>query len=193
MVIAPLTFIESLALIVKGLNGTIAHRACSAVAIRPLLVFVCIRLCRMLSRVERLVARWRAGTLPKPRPSRAGKPRKPSDLRSPQEGLKLPTGHMWLVKLVQETIQRSTQLEHLLTDAELITFLREVPQAQRLLRPLCRGLGLRPLPAPLRLPDKPPCAPRPPKPRPLAAPPKPRPRRPLLWPGPRKKNAVSLW
>ena len=191
-------FTQYLAYIVQGLYGIIAPVAARERARTPLLVAAICRLQRMLGRLERLVIRWRAGTLRKPRLSRAGKPRplppeKPSCVKPPHERVTVPSGDRWLIHIVQQTVQMREHLQIMLTDPELIAMLKDVPQAGRILRPLCRGLGLVPLPEPLRPPAPPPRAARPARLRPAAQPPKPRPPKLRLWPGPRLKNAVRLW
>ena len=84
-------FIQSLRFIVQGLYGKIAPIASRDRARTPLLVLVICRFQRMAARLERLAERWRAGKLHKPRPPRAGP--------------KVPSGHGWLLGLVQETAQ----------------------------------------------------------------------------------------
>jgi hypothetical protein len=114
------------------------------------------------SALERLIARWRAGTLPKPRLPRAGQSRKASPKPT------LPTAPAWLVARVGYTAAGfGSQLQHALSDPDLAAFLAAAPQAGRLFRPLYRMLGIEP-PAPLRRQPRP----RPARPKP---PPKPKP------------------
>ena len=119
------------------------HAAIAVVAARErhltvLLVAVCGRIGRMRTRLERLVARWRAGRLLAPRKSRAGAVRRPS-VRVPSI---IPRTPAWLLVAVREAASVRSQLEHLLSDAECEAFLAAVPQAGRILRPLCRMLGI---------------------------------------------------
>ena len=102
-----------------------------------LLVAVCGRIGRMRTRLERLIALWRAGMLPKPCKSRAGEVR--TSVRVPSM---IPTVPAWLVVAVREAAPLGGQLEHLLSQAEYVEFLAAVPQAGRILRPLCRMLGV---------------------------------------------------
>ena len=103
-----------------------------------LLVAVWGRIGRMRTRLERLIALWRAGILPTPRKSRAGEVHI-SSVRTPSI---IPTTPAWLLVAVREAGPTRAQLEHLLSDAEWVEFLAAVPQAGRILRPLCRMLGI---------------------------------------------------
>ena len=116
---------------------------------------------RMANRFDALFSKWQAGTLPKPRPSRAGQPRKPRDLQP-----RIPRGRTWLVAQVgYHAAGRASQLQHLFTDPDFANFLQAAPQAGRILRPLCHMLGID-APPPLRLPPRPRTAtPRTPRPR----------------------------
>jgi hypothetical protein len=154
---------HSLATILTDLRAVLAARAAKDRALSALLALVWTRLYRMATRFERLVARWRAGTLPSPRPSRAGQPRK----HTPKPNF--PSAPAWLVARVGYTAAAyGSQLQHALTDPEFADFLATVPQAGRILRPLCRMLGVE-LPAPLRREPRPrPARPKPPpKPQPI--------------------------
>ena len=197
-----------------GHLGTILTRICALVAhqaatIRPitapliaLLALTHGRLWRLAHRFDALALRWRAGTLPRPRASRPGRPRpaRPDSAQAP----KLPTsGRAWLIRLHQPTAQLAGQVEAFLARPDTHALVAAAPQAGRLLRPLCRALGLTP-PDYLRLPPRPPRAPRPAQPR-TATPPRPQPgtaaavtwrsyrpgrtRPPFLVPPPRKKSA----
>ena len=140
--------------------GLIAHRDAR---VRALLTLAWYRIHRTINRFERLVALWQTGKLPKPRP-RAPRAKRPTPATPAP---RLPSGQAWLVRRLQDhhVNTRASQLQHFLANTpELADFLAAAPQANRLLRPLCRMLGLTP-PG-----GKPPPAPRPPK-----IPPKPRP------------------
>lgn len=119
---------------------------------------------RASARLDKLFEKWRAGTLrpARPRPTQA-KPREANPAR-----IRLPQGKFWLVKRVQKAAIGQSQLQMLLLDEEFLTFLREVPAARRILRPLCLALDaaipdfLRPKPR-IRKPT-------PPKPKPAPEP-----------------------
>ena len=151
--------------ILTGLRAAIGMHLDKDRARDAIFVLVWHRIGRMANRFDALFAKWQAGTLPKPRPSRPGRTGKPRD---PQ--LRLPQGRVWLVAAVgYHAAGRAGQLQHLFTDPDFDKFLQAVPQAGRILRPLCHMLGIDP-PAPLRLPPRPrTVAPR--KPRPPKAPP----------------------
>ena len=123
-----------------------------------LLVAVWGRIGRMRTRLERLIARWRAGTLPAARTSRAGQVRPPV-VRAPSI---IPRTPAWLLVAVREARPLRAGLENLLSEAEWVEFLAAVPRAGRILRPLCRMLGIGETPpAPGRKPRAVWVAPRP--------------------------------
>ena len=58
-------------------------------------------------------------------------------------GIVLPRRFGWLVGLVgYEVAGRASQLAHLLADPEMAALVRDVPQARRILAPLCRMMGV---------------------------------------------------
>ncbi|MBC7635516.1 MAG: hypothetical protein H7251_07930, partial [Acetobacteraceae bacterium] len=63
-----------------------------------------------------------------------------------------PTAPAWLLVQVQAAASYRAQLEHMLSQAECAEFLAAVPQAGRILRPLCRMLGIGVAAAPRRSP-----------------------------------------
>jgi hypothetical protein len=80
----------------------------------------------------------------------------------------LPRKAGWLIPLVPEAAAAGSQLRHLLADPEMAALVEAAPQMGRLLRPLCRSLGVR---LPPGLPPQPGAA----KPRTPRQPPAPRP------------------
>ena len=125
--------------LLTDLRAAIAVVAARDRTLTALLVLVWTRISRMGGRLERLIARWRAGTLPKPR-----KPRAPgvAPVSAPAERPSYPTAPAWLVGYVREAASYGSQLEHMMGEDEFARFLAEVPQAQRILRPLCWMLGV---------------------------------------------------
>ena len=131
--------------ILRDLQSVIAAKAARERALTVLLVALWGRIARMGTRLERLVALWRTGKLPKARAPRGEAAR----VRAPRAraSVTFPTGAGWLTrKLGYEVAAFGGQLRHLLTDAECKAFLEAVPQAGRILRPLLRMLSIDPLP-----------------------------------------------
>ncbi|MCC6719621.1 MAG: hypothetical protein IT555_17195 [Acetobacteraceae bacterium] len=166
------TLCQALAVTLSGVRATVANHIARARHLEPLLAFVYYRLTRMVLRLDRLAQRWQAGTLPKPRPSRAGQPRA-ARAKPPALPFAIPRGRLWLPRLVQPTAQYSGQVEVFLADPQTRALVEAAPQAGRILRPLCVALGITPPPW-LRLPDRP----RPPR-KPRTPPPPPPTDRPL--------------
>ena len=93
-------------------------------------------------RLDRLITRWKNGTLPTPRGPGAARER--ATTRKPPR-FPLPSRKNWLVRGMPGTGigAYGGQLRHLLTnDAELQAFLAAAPQARRLLGPLGRMFGV---------------------------------------------------
>ena len=106
----------------------------------PLLTLIHTRIGRAITRFERLFARFRANTLPKPRKSRAGQTRP----HQPRPRPAVPNGRTWLVVACGYQVAGfASQLQHLLAHTpDLADFLAAAPQAARILRPLCHMLGV---------------------------------------------------
>ena len=134
---------------------------CRAVAARgggrdrlagPLVILIWSRLrglaARFAALAGRIAARRQRRILSRrpPRPA----PRRPSPRL-------LPHGHAWLLQLVPQASAFGSQLQHLLTDPEFAALVDAAPQMRRLLRPLCRMLGVAP-PAPRPADPAPPAA-----------------------------------
>ncbi len=123
--------------ILTDLQAAIAVVAARERALTVMLVAVWGRIARIRGRLERLIARWRAGIEVPARTSRAGKVR-----NSVRAAAALPIAPGWLLVQVGAAASYRGQLEHLLSQAEYVEFLAAVPQAGRILRPLCRMLGI---------------------------------------------------
>ena len=142
--------------ILADLRAAVAARASRTRALETLLVLVWQRLSRMAQRFERLVQLWRDGRLPKARARVAAESRPMAQPAGDQPAgravrVQMPTGQAWLVAQMHEAAQFGSQMQHLLGDAEMLAFLAEVPQAGRIVRPLCRMLGLLvPVPVPVQ-------------------------------------------
>jgi hypothetical protein len=135
--------------ILSDLRAAIAVVAARERSLSALLVIVWGRVSRVGVRIERLLALWRAGKLPAARA-----PRVREDERAAADVVRrprIPSGRGWLALRAWEVRAFGSQLAHLIaTDAEFARFLAEVPQAARILRPICRMLLVDELPVVLR-------------------------------------------
>ena len=161
------------AVVIDGIASVVKHFAAHLPAIAPLLMAIHCRFPPIIARLDRLIQRWHAGTLPPPRPSRAGTARRKTPLRPDRP--RHQTGRFWLIRLVQRTAQYAPGIEILLARPDTRALVEAAPQAGRLIRPLCRAFGLV-QPDWLRLPPRPPR----PRPAPRRHPPGPRSPRPRL-------------
>ena len=95
---------------------------------------------RLLALMERVrTGRQRGGwSRAAPILTERGLPRTPKPI-----DLVLPRRFGWLVHLVgYQAAGRGSQLAYLLADPQMVALVRDVPQAQRILAPLCRMLGV---------------------------------------------------
>ena len=120
-----------------GLQAAIAAVAARERHLTVLLVAVWGRIGRIHTRLERLIRLWRAGMLPAPRKSCVGGTRSGICTKSA-----LPRVPAWLLDAVRESAPFGAQLESMLSQDECVAFLAAVPRARRILRPLCRMLGV---------------------------------------------------
>ena len=102
------------------------------------------RLRGLAVRFEALLADFRAGRLPA-----AGSVRgtaenlpQPPNLPGLPPPFRAPRDFGWLLRLAPESAAYAGQVEHLLADPEMKALLAGSPQAGRMLRPLCRMLGI---------------------------------------------------
>ena len=147
--------------------AAIVHALCRAVAARgargalaaPVVILLWLRLNRASKRIDSLAARLDAagGTLPPPRPDRRRN-------RPARRSKTLPRRFAWLLRPIPEATAAASQLRHLMADPACAALLEAEPRYGRILRPLCRHLGIRPPPA--IAPREPTPAPRRPKPAP---------------------------
>jgi hypothetical protein len=170
------TLSEALAIIINGLCAAMQRQSEDD----PSIIRICIRLWTSLlhltKRYNRLVTLWYEGRLKpyrpreyRPRTKWPDPPKKPGEDHKPRDTL--PSAFGWIVKYVPLAALYRDQLRELLADPEMIAFLTAAPQAGRLLRPLCRTLGVpltaellpKPKPNPATTPpgDAPPADPQP--------------------------------
>ena len=146
---------QALTTIVTGLRLALRLAAARVPALGPLLLLlVHNRLGRMVQRLDRLAQLWQAGTLPKPRPTRPAQANQAEPRpQSPQRPY-LPAGQAWLIRLAQPTVHYISHVELFLAQPDTKALIQATPEAGRILRPLCRMLGIA-LPAELRRPARP--------------------------------------
>ena len=160
----PVTLAARFAAIILLLCRIVAAQIAGGRLAGSMIVRIVGRLSRLGARFARLDARLAAGRLRPPRPRRRTPRREPAPPATPADAQEapLPRGHAWLVRLARPTSVGASQLQHLLADPQWAALLEAAPQAGRILRPLCRMLGVK-LPQMLVLPRRPRPAPNPPR------------------------------
>lgn len=133
---APPSLSQRLTQIIDLLRSTLASHAGKHRAAAPIVLLLWPYLHRIAVRFARLVARPA-----QPRPATPRPDRNPT-ARSPR----LPQGFGWVVRLTQDAAVFSSLLRTLLSSPEMAALLAERPSAGRVLRPLCRMLGIGPAP-----------------------------------------------
>ncbi len=96
------------------------------------------RVGRMRVRLEKLIALWRAGMLPKARVRGSQAGASPERVRT--EKLTFPSVRGWLIPRVGDAAKFGAMLETMLTQEECVRFLDEVPAAKRIVGVLQRML-----------------------------------------------------
>ena len=130
---------QRLTLVVQALRAAIAAHAARDRATVAVAWLVWPYLNRLAARFAALALRVQAGK-PAVAP-RATRPRAaPETPRSRSPGL--PRGFAWLARFAPGILPLRGQVCHLLGDPELAALLAAAPQAGRILRPLCRMLGI---------------------------------------------------
>jgi hypothetical protein len=132
---------ERLAALIDGLCKAVAAHGVRGLLTAPLMLLLWSRLRRMEGRARRLASRIAAGA-PLSVARRRGLV--PRSARS-RPYTRLPRGVLWLVKVVPGTASGAASLQFLLADPDMAA-LAQAPPMRRLLRPLCRMLGVRPPP-----------------------------------------------
>ena len=106
----------------------------------PLGILLFGRVGQALSRIERLMVRFRAGTLRRGTPRVA---RSEPAVRRKQPELRLPRTYGWLLKAGKHHAGGcSARLRMVLDTPEMAELLAASAQARRILRPLCRALAV---------------------------------------------------
>jgi hypothetical protein len=132
---------ERLALILDALCKAVAAHGARGVLTVTLQLLLWSRLSRMAQRSRRLAARIAAGTP-------LFTPRTRAPRRTPSRPYaRLPGSLTWLIRAVPGTAFGAGHVRLLLTDPHMAA-LADAPPMRRLLRPLCRLLGVEPPAAP---------------------------------------------
>ena len=177
---------QRLTLVVQALRAAIAAHAARDRAAVAVAWLVWPYLNRLAHRFAALAARVQAGkgvVAPTTRLRAAAEVPRLQAPRPRPPGL--PQGFAWLARFAPGILPLRSQVCHLLGDPELAALLAAAPQAGRILRPLCRMLGIeagpgfppalfqRPDPPPKLSPEPPPDPSSAPPPSPALAPPAP--------------------
>ncbi len=121
--------------ILAGLVGLVARRFLRMPHLMVFTLLLCARLGRMARRFARLMTR--------PTRTKAARVRTRRDDSARVRSVALPSRRGWLVReLGYEAAGYGAQLEHLLTDPGMQELLARVPGIGRILRPVCRMLGV---------------------------------------------------
>ncbi len=153
---APSTVAERFGFIMAWLRRAVMARRVSPRELGPVIMLIANRLSRIAARFATLAEQARGDTLPAPR--RRGARGAPAAVVASPARIRLPGGNAWLVRLVPEARVFGSQLRHLLADPEMAAMLAAAPGMGRLLRPLCRMLGVEPMPELLARPTAAPIA-----------------------------------
>ncbi len=172
----PTTPTDRFASVIDGLCRAVAEAGGRRRLAGPLVILIWRHLRRLGVRFAALAGRIAAG-----RQRRFPARRRPRPAPRRQSARVLPHGPAWLVRLVPQASAYGSQMQYLLADPDFVALVDAAPQARRLLRPLCRMLGVALPPPPRTAPPAPPQAvtapPQPPAGSPAPSPP-PRPPRP---------------
>ncbi len=121
--------------ILAGLAGLVARRF---VRMPHLMGFTLL----LWGRLNRAVRRFARGMT---RPAKARAARKAASRQrvAPSDAVRLPSGRGWLVReLGYEAAGYASQLQHLVAEPEMQALLGQMPGLGRMLRPMCRMLGV---------------------------------------------------
>ena len=156
----PTTLIGRFRAVIDGIGVKIGAHLVRNRHLEPILALVYAYLQRSAGRLDRLIARWQAGTLTPARPRTTVTPTPPRAAPRPPAprppGPRLPSRNGWLLHLVQPAAQLSGHLQMLIASPEMAELLAAAPQARRILRPLLKMLNIQPIPLILRRPSDPP-------------------------------------
>ena len=133
----------NLAVVIRALMVAVADWGGRRFLSGPLTVLIWGRLSRICLRMERLAARFEAGQVCRPGPrlvARASVVSKAFAVRPPRLW---PTCFGWAVRLMAwQAAGYGSQLRAVLGEPQMVALLIAAPQAARILRPVCRMLGI---------------------------------------------------
>ena len=155
---APDTLAAKVRVILRAVQGVLG-----AWAVEPVLALLLHRrISTTIGKIERMLVRFRAGTLWRVGQRQAA----PRQARSMPK-LRLPRRFAWLVQMAgHQAACFGVQLQTVLNTPEMVEFLAASPQAMRILRPMCRALAIE-LPWTVdKAPEMKPRKPRKPRPKP---------------------------
>jgi hypothetical protein len=119
-----------------------------------LMLRVAVRLTLAMNAIQLLFHRWREGLI---RPARKQSQRQPAEAPAKNQppvkhpsAIVLPRRFGWLPQRLPETAIFADQLQQFLADPEVADLFARCPQAGKILRPICRMLGVQPIPEILR-------------------------------------------
>lgn len=139
MTAAILSVADRLALTLEGLGRAVAAQGGRGVWTAALVLLVWQRVRRVDRQIRGMLARFQAGRVRRvvgPRRGVRGRPRAVAARR-------LPRRFGWLLELVPgEAACFAGQVRTLIAEPEMAALLAEVPQARRVMGPLCRMLGV---------------------------------------------------
>ena len=136
--------------IIEGLCRVLTKHGRARFITAPVLLLIWNRIIRMARRFASLTERYCAGTLAEPAPARS-RGTSPRPARVPASEA-LPGHFRWLVNMIPEAEAIAGDVCWLLQRPEMEELIDMAPQVGRILRPLCRMLGIETTSA-LRLPE----------------------------------------
>ena len=146
----PTNLTERLATVLNGLRDVAAHYAAKNRAFVPVTILLSLYLTSVIRRFGALAARLAAGPIharpPRPRPPQPRPPQPDAARERAPPKPRTPRRFSWLVVwLGYHAAGYGLQLRHILAnDHEMAALIAASPQAGRILRPLCRMLGIKP-------------------------------------------------
>jgi len=128
-----------LSAVIRALPGAVGGWTVRGLLSDVLALLLYRRLGQICQKIERLVARFQAGRLWQRKPGARAGARSATKM-----GAQIWPGQFaWLVrKAGYQAAGYGCQLEHILGQPEMVALLKATPQAARILRPVCRMLGI---------------------------------------------------